>query len=210
MAGIGALFLWRIRHRIRLIRWLAVFGYIGLDLVMKAPAYYLMARTGAGGSGWHRARLIQSSIEHLHEWWLAGTDYTRHWMPGGGVPWNPDHADITNHYIQMGVVGGLPLMLLFIFILFKGFSYIGQILKSGNDQEPEWQFFHWAIGASLFANAAAMVSVSYFDQSFVFLYLVLAAIGSLWSGRVRSVAIHGTAVSKRISSPSEMQPAAVK
>ena len=39
----------------------------------------------------------------------------------------------------------------------------------------------WALGASLFANAATMISVSYFDQSFVFLYLKLAAIGSLKS-----------------------------
>ena len=209
MAGIGALFCWRIRHRMRLVRWLAVFGYIGLDLVMKAPAYFLMARTGMGGTGWHRARLIQSSIEHLHEWWLAGTDYTRHWMPTG-VSWSPDHTDITNHYIQMGVWGGLPLMVLFIFILLKGFSYVGQILKSGNNQKPESKFILWALGAALFANAATMISVSYFDQSFLFLYLTLAAIGSLWSSMVPSAAVHGTAVSKRFSANSEMQPSAGK
>ena len=209
MTGIGALFLWRVRHRMRLIRWLAVFGYIGLDLVMKAPAYYLMARTGATGHGWHRARLIESSIEYLHEWWLAGTDYTRHWMPGA-VPWNPDHADITNHYIQMGVWGGLPLTVLFIFILLKGFSYVGERLKNEDYQNPGHRFFLWALGASLFANAAAMISVSYFDQSFVFLYLALAAIGSLWSAGVQSAVIQGATAGKRFSTTSEMQPTAVK
>ena len=171
---------------------------------MQAPAYYLMARTGMGGSGWHRARLIQTSIEHLHEWWLAGTDYTRHWMPTG-VSWSPDHTDITNHYIQMGIYGGLPLMVLFIFILAKGFSYVGETLKNEDEQKPGHQFFLWALGASLFANVATMISVSYFDQSFIFLYLVLAAIGSIWSAMVPSAAIHGTAVSKRFSANSEMQ-----
>jgi len=201
--------MWHFRHQMRLVRWLAVFGYIGLDLIMKAPAYFLIARTGMSGGGWHRARLIQSSIEHLHEWWLAGTDYTRHWMPTG-VSWSPDHADITNHYIKMGVLSGLPLMLLFILILLKGFSYLGQTLKSGNNQKPESQFFLWALGASLFGNAATMISVSYFDQSFLFLYLTLAAIGSLWSAVVPSAARQETAVSERFSAKSKMQLSAGK
>ena len=187
LAGIGALFLWRIRHRMRLVKGLAVLGYIMLDLVMKAPAYYLIARIdlGMGGTGWHRARLIESAFEHLHEWWLAGTDYTRHWMPTG-VSWSPDHTDITNHYIKMGIIGGLPLMILFIILLAKGFSYVGHTLKNEDDQNPGSQFFLWALGASLFAHAATMISVSYFDQSFIFLYLVLAAIGSLWSVTMKS------------------------
>jgi len=178
LAGVGALFLWRVRHRMRLLRLLAVFGYIGLDLVMKAPAYYLMARTGAGGSGWHRARLIQSSIEHLHEWWLAGTDYTRHWMPTG-VTWSEEHTDITNYYIKMGVIGGLPLMLLFIAMLWKGFSFLGQTLRQTTNLSSEYRFLIWAVGASLFTHAVTCVSVSYFDQSFLFLYMVLGVIGSM-------------------------------
>jgi hypothetical protein len=181
-AGVGGLFMWRYRHRMRMVRWLAVIGYITLDFAMKAPAYFLMSRIPlvSGSTGWHRARLIQSSFEHLNEWWLAGTEYTRHWMPTG-VSWSPDHADITNHYIKMGVWGGLPLMLLFIYILIKGFSYLGQAMHKLDDEDIQSKFFIWAIGASLFANAATMLSVSYFDQSFIFLYLTLAAIGSIWS-----------------------------
>lgn len=180
MAAIGALLLWPLRHRMRLVRWLAVMGYIALDLVMKAPAYYLIARVDvAGGStGWHRAALIESAIQHISEWWLAGTDYTRHWMPTG-VSWSPDHADITNHYLQMGVIGGLPLTLLFIAVLTIGFSFVGRRLRQSADLSPESRFFLWTLGASLFAHAATCISVSYFDQSFVFLYLNLAAIGSI-------------------------------
>jgi hypothetical protein len=179
LVAIGAMTMWPYRHSMRTIRWLAVIGYLVLELVMKAPAYYLIARIDvAGGStGWHRARLIQTAIEHIGEWWLGGTDYTRHWMPTG-VSWSSDHTDITNHYLQMGVIGGLPLALLFIAMLVQGFSLVGKRLKQ-EFQPLDVRFFTWSVGASLFAHAATSISVSYFDQSFVFIYLTLAAAGSL-------------------------------
>jgi hypothetical protein len=185
-AAFGALWMWRYRQNMRLVRWLAVFGYIGLDLVMAAPAYYTLARINiiGGSTGWHRARLIESAFEHVNEWWLTGTDYTRHWMPTG-VLWSADQTDITNHYLRMGVLGGLPLMLLFIAIMVTGFSFVGQTLWQAADLSPKSRFMVWALGASLFAHAATFMSVSYVDQSFVFFYLTLAAIGSVWSWRVR-------------------------
>lgn len=73
-------------------------------------------------------------------------------------------------------------MLLFIGILLKGFSFVGRILKQG---VTENQFFAWALGAALFAHAATCISVSYFDQSFLFLYMTLAAIGSAWSANLK-------------------------
>jgi len=186
MAAIGALFMWRHREKVRFVRWLALVGYIALELIMKDPAYFIIERIDlvGGSTGWHRARLIQSAFEHLPEWWLAGTDYTRQWMPSG-VSWSPNHTDITNHYLQMGVVGGLPLMVLFIAVLVKGFSFVGQSLRQMSELLLHSQFMVWAIGASLFAHATSFISVSYFDQSFMFIYLTLAAISSVWSVTAR-------------------------
>ena len=183
--GIGALFMWHWRHRMRLLRWFALLGYIGLDLIMNAPAYYLLARIDLTGSstGWHRAFLIEAALAHLSEWWLAGTDFTRHWMPYG-VTWSGDQSDITNHYLMMGVAGGLPLMLLFIAVLATGFSFVGRTLRQMPELSPQSQFMIWALGVSLFAHSITFISVSYFDQSFVFIYLSLAVIGSTWSGTV--------------------------
>lgn len=180
--AIVALFMWHWRHRMRLIRWLSVIAYIGLDLVMKVPAYYLLGRidiTG-GSTGWHRAELINSAFRHLDEWWLGGTDYTVHWMPTG-ASWSPNHTDITNHYLQMGVTGGLPLMLLFIGVVAMGFSFVGRTLLRIDGQPIESGFMVWSLGAALFAHAASCISVSYFDQSFIFLYVTLAAISSVYS-----------------------------
>jgi hypothetical protein len=175
-ATIGLL-LWHVRSHLRTLRWTLICLYVFLMVVMKSPPYYLIGRIDlAGGStGWHRARLIESSLEHLGEWWLAGTDYTRHWMPYG-VAWSPNHADITNQYLQMGVVGGLPLMLMFIFLIAKAFSIVGRSVSVTQRSQPEHAFFCWALGASLFAHATTFISVAYFDQSIVFLYVTIAAI----------------------------------
>jgi hypothetical protein len=77
--GLFALVLWRWRHLTHQMRVAAVVGYILLELTMKAPAYYLIARidlTG-GSSSYHRAALIEAALQNLKDWWWAGTDYTR-------------------------------------------------------------------------------------------------------------------------------------
>jgi hypothetical protein len=183
IAAIGALFMWRYRMHMRLFRWLTVFAYILLDVIMIAPAYYVIWRfdVAGGSTGYHRAALIESAFKHLDEWWLAGTDFTRHWMPTG-VSWSPDHTDITNHYLALGVLGGLPLMLIFIAVLAKGFSFVGQKVKDAVNEPFGDRFMMWAVGAALFAHTVTCISVSYFDQSFLFLYLTLAMTGALMQG----------------------------
>jgi len=177
LLGLGC---WKIRERMRLVRRMAVLIVVILNVIMDAPVYYLLARIDLTGSstGWYRSRLIESTISHFNEWWLGGTDYTRHWMPTG-VPWSPDHCDITNYYIRMGVLGGLPLMVLFIRVLVVAFQTVGSGLRFRPDAPFEDRFMIWTLGAILFGHVATWMSVSYFDQTVVFLYLLLAAIGSL-------------------------------
>jgi hypothetical protein len=70
-------------------------------------------------------------------------------------------------------------MLLFIAILWCAFRYVGRAMRSQDPANPRDQFLMWAFGASLFVQAATSVSVAYFDQSVLFLYLNLAVISSL-------------------------------
>ena len=201
--AIGALFMWHWRHRMRLVRWLAVLGYIGLDLIMKAPPYYLIARIDLTGSSssYHRAALIESAFAHLSEWWFAGTDFTSHWMAYSRTE---SQIDVTNHYLRMGIDGGLPLMLLFIGVLVSGFSFIGRILRKP-ELSSQSQFMIWVFGASLFAHSITFVSVSYFDQSVLFFYLTLAVIGSVWSGVIKKMVTesvdHRFQISSHLTSP---------
>ena len=188
MAAVVGLVLWPLRRSMRRIRQGLLLVYLVLEVGMAVPPYYLMGRIdlSGGSTGYHRARLIESSLEHIGEWWLAGTDVTRHWM-ATGVTWNPNHTDITNHYLAMGVMGGLPLMLIFIWILVRGFSIVGTAVNDPGDRWREDRFFIWSLGASLFAHTATCISVSYFDQSIVFLYVTIAVIASL-GGQLRPLA----------------------
>lgn len=175
-----ALALWRWRHLTSQMRKATVLIYIGLDLVMKDPAYFIMARVDLTGSstGWHRAQLIRSAFRHLDEWWLIGTDYTRHWM-ATGVSYSVDHTDITNHYLYYGVWGGLPLMTLLVIAFYVAFRYVGQSLRLRAEATTAEQFMIWSLGSALFSHLVTCFSVAYFDQSVMFLYLNFAAIGSL-------------------------------
>jgi hypothetical protein len=177
---LSCLALWPLRGHLRAVRWGAVSLLFVLNLFMQAPVYYLLARIDLTGSstGWHRAHLIESSISYFGEWWFAGTDYTRHWMPTG-VNWNANHTDITNHYIHMGVLGGLPLMLLFIAVLAAGFVAIGKGLRRNIHAPIERRFLIWTLGAILFGHVTTFFSICYFDQTVVYLYFLLAAICSL-------------------------------
>lgn len=174
------LLVWNVRGGLRLVRWAALAAIVLLDVVMKDPVYFLMARIDITGSstGWHRAQLVRSSLEHLSEWWAAGTDYTRHWMPTG-IHANASHTDITNHFLAMGVMGGLPLLALFILLLWAAFRGVGAALGQDGSQGRQRDFLVWTLGAMLFAQVMNFWSISLFDQSVSLFYLILASIGAV-------------------------------
>lgn len=174
----AAIALWKFRGGLSAIRWAAVILLIALNFVMSDPVYFLVARidiTG-GSTGWYRAQLIRSAIEHFNEWWLAWTDVTRHWM---SVAIDKKNTDITNYYLRMGVWGGLPLMFIFMTILYSAFAAVGRALRLAENAPSGHQFLIWILGAILFGHATTFFSVSYFDQTVFFLYSLLAVIGSL-------------------------------
>lgn len=185
LSGLMALVLWRFRESVGWIRGVIIFAAVTLHLVMQAPIWYLLARVDlAGGStGWHRAELIQQALNHLGDWWLMGTDYTRDWFPYG-VGWSSDHTDLTNDYIQMGVWGGLPLMVLFIAVLVKSFRLLGRRIHEARRARDPAEFLFWCAGCTLFAHCVTFFSISYFDQSRVAFWLVIGALPGLCAATI--------------------------
>jgi hypothetical protein len=170
-AGVLALLLWPVRHRLRIYRWVAVLAIFVLHLVMKAPVWFLVARVGGslGGSGYHRAMLIDSFIHHFYQWWLVGTQ--------NNPSWGYDMWDVDNAYVAAGVGGGLITFSLFIAVMVYAFKRVGRSRKLARKSRQNERLV-WAIGASLFANAVGFFGIVYFDQSILAWYCVLAMVSA--------------------------------
>jgi hypothetical protein len=170
-AGVLALLLWPVRHQLRIFRWVAVLAIFVLNLVMKAPVWFLVARVGGslGGSGYHRAMLIDSFIHHFDQWWLFGTQ--------NNPSWGYDMWDVDNAYVAAGVGGGLITFILFIAVMVYAFKRVGRSRKLARKSRQNERLV-WAIGASLFANAVGFFGIVYFDQSILAWYCVLAMVSA--------------------------------
>jgi hypothetical protein len=170
-AGVLALMLWPMRHRLRIFRWTAVLGIVALSCVMKAPVWFLVARVGGsmGGSGYHRAMLIDNFIRHFGEWWLLGTQ--------NNAAWGFDMWDVDNAYVGAGISGGLITFVLFLALLVYTFKRVGKSRRLVRTSRPDERLV-WAIGASLFANAVGFFGIVYFDQSILAWYCVLAIVSA--------------------------------
>ena len=83
------------------------------------------------------------------------------------------NTDITNYYLKMGVIGGLPLMLAFVWILLTTFRLVGRGIEEMYHDDEDSIFACWCIGAALFAHSVTFLSVSYFDQNGILLAFVI-------------------------------------
>lgn len=198
--GVLALFMWFLRDRLRAIRWTLVGVYIVADISMNRPAYYLISEIDLTGSstGWHRSRLIEAAFEHLSDWWAFGTDYTFNWM-GVAVDEAGQHSDITNYYLWIGVIGGLPAMLLLIAVMWFAFVLTGKSVRNCHSEPGGHRFMIWCLGAGLFAHAGTSLSVAYFDQSMMFFWLNVGLIGSTFAAlSATTTSEHGPALRREI------------
>jgi hypothetical protein len=169
--GIGALTLWPFRDQMRWFRWGLVITLVGLHMVMKAPVWALIARINVvgGSSGDHRYELVNRAILHFWDWWLVGAKDLESW----GFLMH----DTVNEYVSQAVTGGLLGLSLFIVILVRCFRSIG-LARKANENNLELERSHWCLGACLFANVVAFFGHTYFDQTIVMWYALLAMIST--------------------------------
>jgi hypothetical protein len=178
-AGVLALGLWSVRRWLRAVRWGIVAVLISLHLVMKGPVWSLIEKidiTG-GSSSWHRYMLVDQCIRHFGDWWLFGIKDTS--------VWGWDMWDTANQYVSVCENSGLIPFLLFMASLIYGFKYLGRALRAvGKDRKTA--LFIWALGSALFANAIAFFGISYFDQTMVAWYGLLAMIPAVIAVRPKT------------------------
>lgn len=166
LAGIMGICLWPLRRRLGIIRW----GFAGLlvclHLVMKAPVWHLITRISISGSAYHRFALIDQTIRHFSQWWLVGTR--------NNGAWGWDMWDTANQYVSYAVDGGLLSLLLFIALLAYGFNYLGKARRAATDKKQA--VFFWSLAVALFVHVISFFGISYWDQSIVGWYALLAFI----------------------------------
>jgi hypothetical protein len=169
VGSIGALCLWPLRRTMRLIRWGLVLSLLSLHVVMKAPVWALIGRMDVvgGSSGWHRYYLVDQFIRRFGDWWLLGTKDYANW---GWTMW-----DVANQYVAIGQSSGLLPFIFFLVVIVYGFKYLGRARKAA---QGHWrsEAFLWALGVALFSNVVAFFGISYFDQTMIAWYALLAII----------------------------------
>lgn len=169
--GVLALCLWPIRNWMRPVRWGIVLTVVSLHMVMKAPVWHLISRIdiSGGSSGYHRFMLIDQCIRHFSDWWLIGVKST--------YDWGWDMWDTANQYVGICDTSGLLPFILFLATIVYGFKYLGKARRTAGTPKKQ-QALLWALGAALFANVVAFVGISYWDQTQVVWYGLLAAISA--------------------------------
>ena len=170
-AGVGATCMWALRKYMRLVRWGIVGALIALHLVMKAPVWFLIGHIDVvdGSSASHRAHLVDLFIRNIGDWWLLGTD--------ANLNWGWDMWDTANQYVEEGYGGGLAAFICFVGLIALAFSRVGRARKRVQGRRQEWRF--WLLGAALFANAVAFFGISYFDQTRIAWFALLAMISAV-------------------------------
>jgi hypothetical protein len=168
--GVLAIFLWPMRRWMRVIRWGIVILVVSLHMVMKAPVWHLISRIdiSGGSSGYHRYMLIDQCVRHFSDWWLIGVKST--------FDWGWDMWDTANQYVSLCDSSGLLPFLLFLATIVYSFKYLGNARKAATDKKK--RLFLWSLGACLFANVISFVGISYWDQTQVVWYGLLAAISA--------------------------------
>jgi len=171
-AAILGLAMWTARRNMRAVRWGVVLGLLVVQVGMTSPVWFIMDRASGvmGGSGWHRAMLVDNFVRHFWEWWLYGTRANPDW---GWSMW-----DVDNAYVGAGLSGGLLSFILFIAILVYGFKIIGKGRRIAENRRREARLI-WLLGVALFANAVAFFGIVYFDQAIVAWYALLAMIATV-------------------------------
>jgi hypothetical protein len=172
-AAILGLCLWPIRGRMRLVRW-GIVGYlVCMQLVMKAPVWFLLNHVNIIGasSGYHRSMLIDNFVRHFGDWWLLGTKST--------ADWGWDMFDLANQFVAEGEAGGLAAFIFFVLMIKRAFGALGTARKSvEGDKRREWLL--WSLGATLFAFVVAFFGISLWDQTqvaWLALFAMISAAG---------------------------------
>lgn len=171
LGGLVGLCFWPLRREMRTVRWGIIGVLVGLQFYMTSPVWHIISDIDVTGSSssYHRYLLVDQCIRHFWDWVLIGTKSFGTWG------WNMD--DLSNQYVAAADTGGIIPLISLLAILVVGFKYLGRARRVA-ERDRKQELFVWALGASFFSNLVGFFGISYFDQTIVAWYALLAMISA--------------------------------
>jgi hypothetical protein len=123
-------------------------------------------------TAWYRAKLFEVFLSNFNEWWLVGTgsDSLLHWAAQLD---GRNHLDIVNHYVWIGISGGLPAITLMVVFQINCFKNAMAIYRL---KEPSLEFPAFAYCCFMLAIMFAMNTVSFFGPGLLFVEIFYGAL----------------------------------
>ena len=151
-------------------------GAVFIHVVRESPIWhfiYVRISIKASSTGHYRYMLTEAAAKEFKNWWLLGYGdvgpawHLKYW------PWtHAPFTDMTNHYLLVGVRGGAVAMIIFMLTCYKSVSALGRYSLS--QKADSAQFLWWAIMVMMIAHCITFLSVAYFGQITMLLYLTMA------------------------------------
>jgi len=151
-------------------------GALFIHLARESPLWhflYIRLPVKGGSTGWHRYQLVEAAVKDFWEWcWLGYGDVGPIWHVKYWAYTHAKFTDITNHFLLEGVRGGFLTMFLFILLCYKTTKSLGSLSIIEHDRGSQWLW--WGFTVMMIAHCITFLSVAYFGQITMLLYLTIA------------------------------------
>jgi len=146
-----------------------------VQVISDRGVHYVLASYAnfAGGSGVHRAKLIDLAVEHFGEWWVIGYKGVD---PGWGPKLGMSHTDVTNMFILNGVEYGILGVIVLCAVFVVGLRIVIRLHNSSDD--PHLKSWAWALGSWLVVVIVGFMNVSFGGPPETLFYIILGMVGS--------------------------------
>lgn len=176
----GCLILENFKSLVKPIVVFVIGSSIAVDIMSDRTIYHVLASYAnpVGGTGWHRAKLIDLAIEHFGEWWMLGYGGQD---PGWGSRLGMTWTDLTSHYILSGVLYGAWGVIALLGVLISAMILL---VRAGRDlKDPVFRSWCWAFGSLMVVLIISFTSCAFFDQSHTYFYGMLGVVASIAQGQ---------------------------
>ena len=177
LAGsICLLFFFKWKQHSSLLGKLTLFTAIFVHLVRERPLWhfiYIRVSIKASSTGLHRYLLTDAAVKEFWDWWLLGYgDIGPQWHLKYWSYIDAPATDVTNHYLLEGVRGGFFTMVLFVYLCYTSVRVLGRYSLSQDLVGDQWLW--WGFAVMMIAHCLTFLSVAYFGQITMLLYLTIA------------------------------------